>query len=426
MIRSPAFWLSLLGAAVVLALAADYLRPGESFVNPILSGRGKREAASRLRRAEEQSARVKGVYMTSAVANDSGLPATRLRENIVRILDDTELNGVVIDVKETDGGAVLSENLRAFLKTLHEKGVWTIARIAVFKDSSQEKNHPDWYLRWSASAGAKKGAIWRDRRGGSWLDPSLEAVWRYEADVAKAASDLGFDEAQFDYVRFPSDGDVRHIAYPSYRAKTEKHEVLKNFFAFLHGDLKAHRPELILSADLFGYVAVQQNDLGIGQRLADIGANFDYVSLMVYPSHYYAGFEVAADPKRNLAALFYPYQGAITAVVSNHPYDVVFRSLVAAADNLDRSLASSTPPAGPAARVGEAVASAPALQRRARLRPWLQDFDLGADARRGIRYDASKVRAQIDAAEAAGSSGWLLWNPGNVYSKEALKPESGR
>lgn len=201
--------------------------------------------------------------------------------------------------------------------------------------------------------------------------------------------------------------------------------MLREFFGYLHDELKRYRPDLILSADLFGYTAIQGGDLGIGQRLADIGENFDYISLMVYPSHYYAGFEVPADKTRKLPALFYPYQSKnISLVASNHPYEVVYRSLLVARDFLEGKTATTTPAgnSGSATSSAEAPPSTPPPASTAKLRPWLQDFDLGADTSRGIRYDAVKVRAQIDAAEAAGAPGWLLWDPSNVYTKEALKP----
>lgn len=406
--------------AVVLAGGGFVLfavRQPDGIITRFDWGAPAREArllAERIRAAEERSENVRGVYMTSVVANDRGRAATRLREGILELLDETELNAVVIDVKEVDDGLVITDELRGLIQKLHGKDVWVIAREVVFKDSSQEREHPEWYLR------RKNGSIWRDNRGGSWLDPASPDVWRYQLLVAEAASDAGFDEIQFDYIRFPSDGNIADIVYPAYDGRLPRYEVLRSFFAYVSGELGAYRPELILSADLFGYVAIHEADLGIGQRLQDIGESFDYVSLMVYPSHYYSGFEVPADPGRNLPALYYPYRAADasrTAVA--HPYDVIYRSLLIAEDVLSGratssdAVATSTPAASPTEET----------KRRAKLRPWLQDFDLGVDSNRGIRYDAAKVRAQIDAAEAAGTSGWLLWSAGNVYTREALKPE---
>ncbi|MBI4132831.1 MAG: hypothetical protein HY473_01965 [Candidatus Sungbacteria bacterium] len=433
------FWIA---AIAIIAtgggfLFSDYYAdPGKLIVNTALTGEGanQKSMAERIREAEERSRHVKGVYMTSAVANDLGRPATKLRNDIIALVDETNLNAVVIDVKETTGGAIITDGLKNLVQTLHQKGIWVIARQVVFKDDSQEKNHPGWYLRRSdARLPDGQGAIWRDNRRGSWLDPASPEVWQYQLDVAKRASDAGFDEIQFDYIRFPSDGDVRAIVYPVYDPKRPKYEVLREFFAYLHNGLKRHRPDLILSADLFGYVALQQQDLGIGQRLQDIGENFDYVSLMVYPSHYYAGFQVSKDAARNLPALYYPYRSASsTQTATAHPYEVVYRSLLIAQDILEGRVATRTDQAGQSASGLDKVAtsSIPSISpvspvRRARLRPWLQDFNLGVDTSRGIYYDAKKVRAQIEAAEAAGASGWLLWNAENIYTKEALRKENG-
>ena len=416
--------LAIFAAAIAGLLVFDYLRPGEWTVvgDGFISERDREKLEARIRKAEERSQHAKGVYVTSTVAQDRGRVASKLRADILRLLEETELNAVVIDIKETEGGLIITNELRDLILELHQKDAWVIARLVVFKDGSQERVHPEWYLRRRLGTQAPKATttltIWRDRRGGSWLDPASREVWAYQLAAAKAAADAGFDEIQFDYIRFPSDGDVAAIAYPVYDGARPKYEVLREFFGFLHDELKAYRPELVLSADLFGYVALESEDLGIGQRLADIGENFDYVSLMVYPSHYYGGLEVAADQGRNLPAVAYPYRASDPSrAAASHPYEVVYRTLLIADDVLS-GRATSTP-----ASATSTAASLPASARRVKLRPWLQDFDLAVDSARGIRYDASKVRAQIDAAEAAGASGWLLWSPDNVYTRDALKPE---
>ncbi|KKU52773.1 MAG: hypothetical protein A3H69_05375 [Candidatus Sungbacteria bacterium RIFCSPLOWO2_02_FULL_47_9] len=372
---------------------------------------------------------VKGVYMTADVANDQGVAARRLRGDIEDLLKTTELNGVVIDVKEAKGSQVTS-NLKPLIDELKAQGVWTIARMAVFPDSSQTKEHPEYYVK-----NRNTGAFWKDSAGRLWMDPASPAAREYLAAFAMSVIDLGFDELQFDYIRFPSDGDVKSIIYPAYDPKTPKYTVLKSFFEFMNKNLKDYKPDIILSADLFGYVATQANDLGIGQRMEDVGSNFDYVSFMLYPSHYYAGFTMPADPSRSLPKISYPYRSKnVSQVVSNQPYDVVYRSLVFAQDFLAGKISTTTfANLHAGARLGTTTASttpaganATSTPRSvARMRPWLQDFDLGADTSRGIVYDAAKVKAQIKAAEDAGASGWLLWNARNVYTEEALKKKTG-
>ncbi|MBU6414646.1 hypothetical protein KGQ34_00145 [Patescibacteria group bacterium] len=384
----------------------------------------------RIQEAFVRSQNRKGVYMSAAVANDQGRSGTKLRNSILDLMKKTELNAVVIDVKEVDGMET-TKNLQPFLEELHRNDIWAIARLTVMRDDSQVALHPNWYVH------KTNGAVWRDNHGHAWFDPAHPEVRKYTADAAKKVIDMGFDEVQFDYIRFPSDGALNVAVYPAYRTKEEpKYKVMGEFFKYLHDELKQYKPEIILSVDLFGYVASRGNDFGVGQRLEDLKDNFDYISFMLYPSHYYSGFFMAADPERNLPEVNYPYRAAnISAVVSNHPYDVVYRSILFAEDFLagkfDKKNASSTP--ATATTTGEVANATNAAKEtnvtkvsNARFRPFLQAFDLGADSSRGIIYDAAKIKAQIDAAERAGASGWLLWNASNVYNISALQPENSR
>lgn len=389
-----------------------------------------------------RSQSIKGVYMTAVVANDPGRAATKLRNDILHLADTTELNAVVVDVKETDG-TFLPESLPDFISQLHQKNIWAIARLVVFNDTVQARTHPEMALK---RAGGK---LWLDRRKNAWLDPASPEAQEYIVRVAKQAIDYGFDEIQFDYIRFPSDGDVENIVYPVFTPKTKlKYEVLRDFFAYANRELKSYRPQIILSADMFGYVATQQNDLGIGQRMEDLGDAFDHISFMLYPSHFYNGFQARADLARGLAELYFPYRSQdITRVASNHPYDIVYRSLLTASDFLAgkevfaeaTTTTAATPPPRPSLPdedgkepplikgssgvAGHAATTTVVTRSHAKLRPWLQAFDLGADTSRGIYYTAEMVRAQIQASEDAGASGWLLWNPSNVYDAAALEKE---
>ena len=402
--------------AVVTYGGFEYFRPAPEVIVYGLTGgieeriQPQKTVQDRIAAAYQSSQNVKGVYMPAAVANDQGKPATFLRDQIVDLLETTELNGVVIDVKET-GGAEMTPHLKPFIEILKQKNVWVIARVAAFRDDSQVAARPEYYLK------RPGGRIWRDNNGHAWMDPMSPGARAYIADFSKEVIDAGFDELQFDYIRFPSDGDTDNIVYPDYRpTTTPKYVALRDFFSYAHDTVKGYKPEIILSADLFGYAAIEPEDLGIGQRLADIGNHFDYISLMLYPSHFYSGFYVPFDSLRDLPAVSLPSRAESSRdTAPAHPGDVVLRSLYSASDVLAgvyRLAAASSSRA-----LEQPIAS------NAKLRPWLQDFNLGVDTSRGIIYDAKAVRAEIDAAEKAGASGWLLWNASNVYTAAALKPK---
>jgi len=343
----------------------------------------------------EQSENVKGVYLNEFVANSSHSQAVAVREEINSLLEETELNAVVIDIKEHDG-PYMPSSLKEYIKELHEKNVWVIARICVFRDSSLEDAYPDWYLKIEGEDGSLE--IWEDSGGGLWLDPKGTGVQNYIINFSKKAIDFGFDELQFDYIRFPSDGDVKSAIYPFYDNNSEeKYQVIGDFFSRLSNSLKNYDRDIILSVDLFGYVAAHRNSTEIGQRTYDAAQHFDYISYMLYPSHFYGGLQVSRDEKRGLPGIYIPYDSEdLSETVSGNPYPVIARSIFIAKDYI------------------ESIGAA------AKIRPWLQDFDIYKDTNRGIYYDAQKVREQILAAEESGAAGWLLWGPSGEYTREAL------
>ncbi|MBI2625011.1 MAG: hypothetical protein HYW70_01610 [Candidatus Nealsonbacteria bacterium] len=346
----------------------------------------QREEKSRLTEARSENA--KGIYITNSIATSNSFYAIWLRKEIENLLKETELNSVVIDVKEM-AGPNLTPLLKGLVNGYRLNGYWTIARIAVFRDCSLVDKHKDWYIQ------NINGEPWRDFNGGCWLDPGLPDVFKYIFSVAKLAIDFGFDEIQFDYIRFPSDGDLQNMNHNV----SNKADTIKEFSLRLYQEVKNEKPEIILSADLFGYIATQLNAFDIGQRMTDFASTFDYVSFMLYPSHFYGGFYIGADKKRGLPPLSLPYENTATStVVSANPKEVVYRSVVSAIDYIS------------------------AVGAKAKVRPWLQGFNLKFDLERGIVYGAETVRAQIEAAENASSSGWLIWNSANAYSKEAFLP----
>lgn len=321
--------------------------------------------------------RVKAIYMSSWVA---GTPSIRAR--LIKLIDDTELNAVVIDVKDNTG--LLSWNgrindLDEFIQELHEKNIYVIARIAAFQDPLYVKLHPD-----QAVMNIKTGKIWKDRKGEPWVDTGSKDMWKYLSVIGKTAYERGFDELNFDYIRFPTDGDLKSMRYPisGDRGLTSKRLIVKEFYMFLNNQFSPLG--IPISGDLFGIIATNTNETKtLGQDLGDALENFDYVSLMVYPSHFYAGTAGYQNPAAHPGEIItYSTQGAIAIAVST---------------------ASST-----------GVVSSTLI---AKLRPWYQDFDMGAT------YTAEMVRAQITAGEKFGVNSWMLWDPANKYTPSALKTE---
>lgn len=414
--------------------------------------------------ALEKSQNIKGLYMTADVAWDKGAGAARLRKNLVRLAEETEINGLVIDVKEACGEDYDEARVREFLKELHEKNIWAIARIVIMSDASQINVHPEWYvtrktkiqtaiscynkrhLQLKAPAaqegeprqrrnGTKPDVVfWQDKAGRYWIDPASPAAQNHILEFSKKMIDLGFDELQYDYIRFPSDGDVKNAIFPAWDRKTPMCVVMRDYFRFLSQKLREYKPNIILSADLFGYAAIGL-DTGIGQCIDSLEDNFDYVSFMVYPSHYYSGFKMPPDPYRKLPALNYT-----VAQSRANPQDIVGRSMQFARDFFDGKISTSTYPfsygstqltTGLLARPATStVATSTPLEppifvprSKARLRPWLEDFFHDQDCAAKRPCGKEKVRLEIDAAEKSDNHGWLLWNAANVYTEAALKKE---
>lgn len=315
---------------------------------------------------------VKAIYMTSCVASTPSL-----RNKLSELFVNTEINSVVIDIKDYSGrlsiptkDKELQTNTKAgcfipdikdFISSLHKKGVYVIGRITVFQDPYYSKLHPELAVK-----KASDGSVWKDRKGLSFIDVSAKPYWEYISKISYESIDIGFDELNFDYIRFPSDGNMEDISYP-WSKKMEKKEALRLFFGYLKKQFRDTNVKI--SADLFGMTTTNTDDLNIGQYLEYALPYFDYVAPMVYPSHYPPTWNGIKNP-------------------AEKPYEVVHYSMEKAFER-----ASTTPE---------------------KLRPWLQDFNLGAT------YTAGMVRAQIKAVYDVGLDSWMLWSASNKYTAGAL------
>ncbi|MBV9155137.1 MAG: GTP-binding protein [Acidobacteriaceae bacterium] len=312
-----------------------------------------------------------------------GIGTAGIRETALHLAKTTPINAVVIDVKgdlgyvsyktavplATEIGAqkiITIIDIRGLLERLHNEGLYTIARIVTFKDNKLGSAYPKLALH-------RNGAIFKDREGLTWCDPFLPEVRDYNIDLAVDAAKAGFDEIQFDYVRFPDTKGVQ-FSQPS----TEESRP-KAIIAFLSEAKEKLTPyNVFLAADVFGYICWNKGDTGIGQQIEELGGPLDYISPMLYPS----GFLYGVPNYRNPVS---------------HPYEIVRLSLD---------------------RARERTKLDPV-----RFRPWLQAFaDYAFDKR---QFGEEQIQAQIKAAESFGSDGWLLWNPRNVYSADTIRSLPG-
>ena len=312
---------------------------------------------------------IKAIYMTG---NSAGRKA--YLNYLTGLFKNTEINAVVVDIKGS--GGYTTSNLDNLVRFFHDQNIYVIGRIAVFEDPVFSKAHPEW-----AIYNKQTKNLWKDNNGQGWMDPASKDVWDYNVSIAKDAFSHGFDEMNFDYIRFPSDGNMANIGYPIYDGKTTKSQVIKNFFAYLRKQM----PDEKLSVDLFGQTTVNKDDMGIGQTIENAFNYFDFVSPMVYPSHYINGFIGYKNP-------------------AEHPYEVVKYSL-------DSGVLRQT------AFVNSILQTTSTTIQPALFRPWLQDFNMGAF------YNSDMVKQEIKAVQdALGDKykGFMLWNPSNIYTQGAI------
>ena len=314
---------------------------------------------------------VRGIYLTGNTVHWK----PRFEE-LYKFILDSDINTAVIDFKD-DSGIISARTQNDYIneinprihkgsdyagiiKRLNDNGIYTIARIVVFKDPHLSQMKPEWSIK------TFDGSLWRDRSGITWVDPHNRNVWQYSIEAAKEAAKLGFREIQFDYVRFPTDGNIRNIKYSNENGEEMK-DVIFNFLQYANEELAEYN--VFLAADVFGLTTTTLDDMGIGQQFEMISEVVDYICPMVYPSHYGPNIYGFANPNAN-------------------PYGVIYNAM---SDAIKKS-------AG----------------KRAYIRPWLQDFSLGKP-----KYGVNEVREQIKAVYDSNHAEWIAWNAANRYNYEA-------
>ncbi|AIQ46422.1 GTP-binding protein [Paenibacillus sp. FSL R7-0273] len=323
--------------------------------------------------------KVKGIYVTAYSAGGERM------EQLLGLLDKTELNSMVIDIKDDAGyityktdNAELQEmgtpqkfigDINKLMTRLKEHDVYPIARIVVFKDSVLAKKHPE------LSFVNSDGSVWKNKGGDSFVNPYNEDVWKYNVDIAKEAAKLGFKEIQFDYVRFPEGFEKRADTLKYTKSERPRVEIIADFVKYAKAELAPLGVRI--SVDIFGYAASVPAAEGIGQDFVKISKNVDVISPMVYPSHYSTGWFDVKDPDKD-------------------PYATIKGSMVDTHKKLD-PLGSYKPV----------------------IRPWIQDFTaswLGSG--HFIKYGKQQVEDQIRALKDENVDEFLLWNANNRYTSD--------
>ncbi len=355
---------------------------------------------------------VKGVYMSQCVV---GTPS--FRDSLVKLVDETELNAIVIDIRDYTGKIAFTtdnpllkdmvstscgaHDMREFIASLHEKNIYVIGRITTFQNPYYTKLHPDQAVQ------SKKGGVWKDYKGLAFVDVGAKPYWDSVVELGRESYSIGFDELNFDYIRYPSDGNMADADYTWAKGKS-KSQALEEFYQYLTTNLKPLGA--VLSVDLFGMTATNEDDLGIGQVLERAMPYFDHIYPMVYPSHYPKGFNGYTDVNAHtydivhLAMTTAVHRAQATeTTVPTLAFELVTESSTAS----DLSLGSSTIKV-----TGKKVYSKPSYSAN-KIVPWLQSFNYP------VTYTPAMVAAQIKATRDAGVESYIFWDAGNKY--EALR-----
>lgn len=448
---------------------------GDTAANPGASTGSVEDAATV---KELNRVKVKGIYVSGPMAGTAGM------DNLIALVDRTELNALVIDVKNDDGyltcelDVPLAEqigsekhyikDLPALVQTCKEKNIYLIARVVAFKDPILAEKMPEWSLHNS------DGSIFRDKSGLAWVNPYRKEVWEYLASVGEAAIKAGFDEVQYDYVRFSTDSRMKQVDFGDSTKGRTKTEAISGFT--LYASERIHAAGGRISADVYGVVIDSEEDQQIvGQNYVEMSRSLDAISPMIYPSHYgpynyqipvpdaqpydtvlaamQASKMVLAglDPKTGKKPVSADVSGndAVDAAIAggeavsgNNAADAAADSKStsgttavsgndAAQDAEDAQAADGAQAAADAQAAEDAAAKTFALSKeeiaqldpttgvQATVRPWLQDFT-ATWVKGHISYGPEEIRAQIQAVYDAGYEEWILWNAANRYTEGGL------
>ena len=353
------------------------LAPGYGNISVTASTQGSAAGVQSTVR-QKAPAQIRGIYLNAYAAGSA-----RRLPVLLALSDTTELNTFVVDVKDEKGvhyrsqlelptslaqpGEQTIRNISAFVDTLHAHGIHAVARIVVFKDPILSKAKPEWSIR------TPDGGLWMDKAGNTWVSAWEPAVWDYNISIAEEVAKAGFDEIQFDYIRFPEPyASLPEQVHP--KAAGTRTEAIVAFLDRARERL--HPLGVIVAADVFGLSPNDGRDINIGQQWEDVLAAADHVLPMVYPSHYL------------------PTHLPDVRTPNRMPYETVYKSVGAGMVR--------------AQRLGDGGVTT------GRVIPWLQAFD-APWVDREYSYGPEQAKAQIDALYDVGVEDWIFWHPGSRY-----------
>lgn len=327
---------------------------------------------------------VKGIYVTSRAIMD-------MREELIEIADTTEINAMVIDVKDDNGritfkmdsekaeeiGATTNtiSDINNLLKILKEKEIYPIARIVAFKDPYLAEKRHDLAIK------NKDGSLYRDNNGECWINPYEKEVWDYLIEVSTKAAEVGFMEIQFDYIRFSTGKGMSEVNFGPLAEEKTKEDIIIEFTKYAYEKLKPLG--VFVSADVYGTIISSTIDAGlVGQNYVEMAKYLDYICPMIYPSHFGEGNYGVAYPDLE-------------------PFTIIRKVLVASRSKLEQI---------------------PEGEHRAIVRPWLQDFTATWIKHHQV-YGGEQLLEQISGVYEAGYNEWLLWNAACKYSVDGLMKE---
>ena len=333
---------------------------------------------------QKERVKVKGIYISGYMAGSGGM------QGILDKIDGTEINAVVIDVKNDDGRITFAMedaptvneigasekyigDIGSLMADLKARGIYTIARVVAFRDPYLAEKKPEWSLK------NGDGSLHRDNKGLAWVNPYRREVWDYLVEVGTQAARVGFDEIQFDYIRFATDSTMKQVVFDE--ADTQgrsRTDIITEFITYAYEKLSAEK--VFVSADVFGTIIGSKIDAdAVGQVYNEMAKHLDYICPMIYPSHYGDGNFGIEHP-------------------DTQPYDTIHAALLKSKQDLALTKADG---------------------RQAIVRPWLQDFT-ASYLKHYIKYGPKEVRAQIQAVYDAGYDEWILWSASNKYTWDGL------